>query len=94
MTDKIRNIDRKDSQRLPSYFLRITKRLIKLIDVRPSSHQAVRKVLVRLKYSVPLSKAESEFAIVTEECLTFRTVSPAFGVALPHSAGTYKDKDC
>ena len=56
--------------------------------------QAVRKVLARLKYSVPLSKAESGFAIVTEECLTFRTVSPAFGVALPHSAGTYKDKDC
>ena len=68
---------RKGSQRLPSYFLRITKRLIKVIDFRPSSHQAVRKVLVRLKYSVPLSKAESGFAIVTEECLTFRTVSPS-----------------
>ena len=38
--------------------------------------QAVLKVLARLKYSVPLYKAESGFSILTEECLTFRTISP------------------
>ena len=38
--------------------------------------QTVRKVLARLKYSVPLYKAESGFSILTEECLTFRTTSP------------------
>ena len=42
-------------------------------DVPP---QAVLKVLARLKYSVPLYKAESGFSILTEECLTFRTISP------------------
>ena len=47
-----------------------------MFDFSDNLPQAVRKVLVRLKYSVPLSKAESGFAIVTEECLTFRTVSP------------------
>ena len=38
--------------------------------------QAVRKVLARLKYSVPLYKAESGFSILTEEYLTFQTGSP------------------
>ena len=38
--------------------------------------QTVRKVLTRLKYSVPLYKAESGFSILTEEYLTFQTVSP------------------
>ena len=38
--------------------------------------QAVLKVLARLKYSVPLYKAKSGFPILTEECLTFQTVSP------------------
>ena len=38
--------------------------------------QAVLKVLARLKYSVPLYKAESGFSILTEECLTYRTISP------------------
>ena len=38
--------------------------------------QAVRKVLARLKYSVPLYKARSGFSILTEEYLAFQTVSP------------------
>ena len=38
--------------------------------------QAVLKVLARLKYSVPLYKAESGFSILAEECLTFRTITP------------------
>ena len=38
--------------------------------------QTIRKVVARLKYSVPLYKAESGFSILTEECLTFRTISP------------------
>ena len=38
--------------------------------------QAVLKVLARLKYSVHLYKAKSGFPILTEECLTFQTVSP------------------
>ena len=38
--------------------------------------KAVRKVLARLKYSVPLYKAGIGFSILTEECLTFRTVFP------------------
>ena len=38
--------------------------------------QTVRKVLARLKYSVPLYKAKSGFSILTEEYLTFQTVSP------------------
>ena len=38
--------------------------------------QTVRKVLARLIYSVPLYKAESGFSILTEEYLTFQTVSP------------------
>ena len=38
--------------------------------------QTVRKVLARLKYSVPLYKARSGFSILTEEYLTFQTVSP------------------
>ena len=37
--------------------------------------QAVLKGLARLKYSVPLYKAKSGFSILTEECLTFETVS-------------------
>ena len=41
-----------------------------------SPPQVVRKVLARLKYSVPLYKAGIGFSILTEECLTFRTVSP------------------
>ena len=52
------------------------------ISAGPSNapQQAVRKVLARLKYSVPLYKARSGFWILTEECLTFRTVSPSRGV--------------
>ena len=42
----------------------------------PYPPQTVRKVLARLKYSVPIYKAESGFSILTEECLTFRTISP------------------
>ena len=42
-----------------------------------SSPQTVRKVLARLKYSVPLYKARSGFSILTEEYLTFQTVSPS-----------------
>ena len=42
-----------------------------------SSPQAVLKVLARPKYSVPLYKANSEFLILAEECLTFETVSPS-----------------
>ncbi len=38
--------------------------------------QTVRKVLTRLKYSVPLYKARSGYSILTEEYLTFQTVSP------------------
>ena len=41
----------------------------------PAPLQTVRKVLARLKYSVPLYKAESGFSILTEEYLTFQTVS-------------------
>ena len=37
--------------------------------------QTIRKVLARLKYSVPLYKSRSGFSILTEECLTFRTTS-------------------
>lgn len=37
--------------------------------------QAVLKVLARLKCSVPLYKTEDEFLILTEECLTFETVT-------------------
>ena len=37
--------------------------------------QTIRKVLTRLKYSAPLYKAGIRFRILTEECLTFRTVS-------------------
>ena len=44
--------------------------------VPAGSPQTVRKVLTRLKYSVPLYKAESGFSILTEEYLTFQTVSP------------------
>ena len=47
-----------------------------LILVRVTPPQAVRKVLARLKYSVPLYKARSGFSILTEEYLTFQTVSP------------------
>ena len=42
----------------------------------PPPPQTVRKVLARLKYSVPLYKAESGFSILTEEYLTFLTGSP------------------
>ena len=45
------------------------------IHILPRS-QTVRKVLARLKYSVPIYKARSEFSILTEEYLTFQTVSP------------------
>ena len=48
-------------------------------DVSPMTRippQTVRKVLARLKYSVPIYKAESGFSILTEECLTVRTISP------------------
>ena len=45
---------------------------------RVDSPQTVRKVLARLKYPVPLHKARSGFSILTEECLTFRTISPDY----------------
>ena len=45
------------------------------IHILPRS-QTVRKVLARLKYSVPIYKARSGFSILTEEYLTFQTVSP------------------
>ena len=38
--------------------------------------QAVRKAHARLKYPVPLYKVRSGFLILTEKCLTFRTVPP------------------
>ncbi len=41
-----------------------------------SPPQTVRKVLARLKHSVPLFKARSGFSILTEECFTFQTVFP------------------
>ena len=63
MTDKIRNIDRKDSQRLPSYFLRITKRLIKVIDFWLSSSSAF---CLALPYK---NKADDK---LTEDALLFR----------------------
>ena len=46
------------------------------IRLVPAPHKTVRKVLARLKYSVPLYKAESGLSILTEEYLTFQTVSP------------------
>ena len=45
--------------------------------------QAVLKVLARLKYSVQLYKAKSGFSILTEECLTFQTVSPTTKDTMP-----------
>ena len=41
-----------------------------------STPKTVRKVLARPKYSVPLYKTRSGFSILTEEYLTFQTVSP------------------
>ena len=42
-----------------------------------STHKTARKVLEKLKYSVVhLYKARSGFSILTEEYLTFQTVSP------------------
>ena len=52
------------------------------------SPQAVLKVLARLKYSVPLYKAKSEFLILAEECLTFETVTSCLAQRLrsfPHA---------
>ena len=46
--------------------------------IRKNPLQTVRKVLARLKYSVPLYKDGNSFSILTEECLTFRTVSPRY----------------
>ena len=43
------------------------------------SPQTVRKAHARLNYPVPLYKARSGFSILTEECLTFRTISPVIG---------------
>ena len=48
------------------------------------SPQTVRKVLARLKYPVPLCKARSGLSILTEECLTFRTISPVIGQIKPN----------
>ena len=48
----------------------------------PPRSQTVRKVLARLKYSVPIYKARSGFSILTEEYLTFQTVS--LSVNLPY----------
>lgn len=48
------------------------------------SLQTVRKVLSRLKYPVPLCKARSGFSILTEEYLTFRTISPVIGPQKPN----------
>jgi hypothetical protein len=57
------------------------------IHILPRS-QTVRKVLARLKYSVPIYKARSGFSILTEEYLTFQTVSPS--VNLPYIRITSK----
>ena len=57
------------------------------IHILPLS-QTVRKVLARLKYSVPIYKARSGFSILTEEYLTFQTVSPS--VNLPYIRITSK----
>ena len=56
MTDEKTDIDRKDSQRLPSYFLRITKRLIKVIDVLLSSSST-------LTYTAAQEKAEDKLTL-------------------------------
>ena len=48
--------------------------------------QTVRKVLARLKYSVPLYKARSGFSILTEEYLTFQTVSPTQSCTPPQAS--------
>ena len=40
-----------------------------------STHQTVLKFLARLKYSEPLYKTEDKFLILTEEFMTFETVS-------------------
>ena len=50
--------------------------------------QAVRKLLARLKHSVPLFKARSGFSILTEECLTFRMTSPS--PKTPHEPKTLR----
>ena len=47
--------------------------------IPPPHTQTVQKVLARLKYPVPPYKARSRFSILTEECLTFRTISPVIG---------------
>ena len=57
------------------------------IHILPRS-QTVRKGLARLKYSVPIYKARSGFSILTEEYLTFQTVSPS--VNLPYIRITSK----
>ena len=46
--------------------------------IRRAPPPTVRKAHARLNYPVPLYKARSGFLILTEECLTFRTVSPSF----------------
>ena len=40
-----------------------------------STHQTVLKFLARLKYSEPLYKTEDKFLILTEEFMTFETIS-------------------
>ena len=50
--------------------------------------QAVRKLLARLKHSVPLYKDRSGFSILTEECLTFRMTSPS--PKTPHEPKTLR----
>ena len=51
--------------------------------------QTTRKVLARLKYSAPLYMARSRFSILTEEYLTFQTVSPTDSSAT-HIKGQWK----
>ena len=56
-------------------YLSDSEAAIRLVPARYPP-QTVRKVLARLKYSVPLYKARSGFSILTDEYLTFQTVSP------------------
>ena len=55
--------------------------------------QTARKVLARPKYSVPLYKARSGFSILTEEYLTFLTVSPTDSSAT-HIKGQWENLVC
>ena len=85
-----KTVDRpKAVRRFESCRFRSCKGLAKVLAnpfcIFPPPHQTVRKVLARLKYSVPRYKARNGFSILTEEYLTFQTVSPLYSInaALP-----------